>query len=166
MAEAILNQKARGRLVAESAGPHPAVRVNPYTIEALREVGIDWRGRQRRSIDDLESPSCDIVITLCDRAREACPTFPRQPALAHWGMEDPAAVEGDEEAKRCAFRETLQLISRRIEDAGAADGKTGKVGTAGAAESGLRTGVRRCPAHVEPGFHPRHGRALEFWQKL
>jgi protein-tyrosine-phosphatase len=81
----------------------------------LQEVGIDWRGRQPRSIDDLESPSWDIVITVCDHAREACPIFPGQPALAHWGMEDPAAVEGDEETKRRAFREALQLIYRRID---------------------------------------------------
>ena len=115
MAEAILNQKARGRLTAESAGSQPAPRVNPFAVEALREAGIEWQGRRPRSIDDLTSRHWDIVITVCDRAREACPIFPGQPALAHWGMEDPAAVEGDDEIKRRAVREALQLISRRID---------------------------------------------------
>ncbi len=115
MAEAILNQKGRGRFVAESAGSQPASRVNPYAVEALREAGIDWRGRQPRGIDGLVSQSWDIVITVCDRAREACPIFPGQPALAHWGMEDPASVGGNDETKRQAFREALQLISRRID---------------------------------------------------
>ena len=115
MAEAILNQKGRGRFVAESAGSQPAARVNPYAVEALRESGIDLKGRRPRGIDDLGSSSWDIVITVCDRAKEACPIFPGQPALAHWGMEDPAAVEGNDETKRRAFREALQLISRRID---------------------------------------------------
>ena len=115
MAEAILNQKGQGRFVAESAGSQPAARVNPYAIEVLRESGIDWQGRRPRSIDDLGSRSWEIVITVCDRAKEACPIFPGQPALAHWGMEDPAEVAGDEDTKRRAFREALQLISRRID---------------------------------------------------
>jgi arsenate reductase (thioredoxin) len=115
MAEAVLNRKGRGRFIAESAGSQPASRVNPYALEALRDAGIDWRGRQPRGIDNLASRSWDIVITVCDRAREACPIFPGQPALAHWGMEDPASVEGDEDTKRQAFREALQLISRRID---------------------------------------------------
>ena len=115
MAEAILNQKGRGRFVAESAGSQPAGRVNPFAIDALQEAGIEWKGRRPRGIDDLASRDWDIVITVCDNAREACPIFPGQPALAHWGMEDPAAVEGDEETKRRAFREALQLISRRID---------------------------------------------------
>jgi arsenate reductase len=89
--------------------------VNPYAIEALKEAGIEWRRRLPRGIDDLVTRDWDIVITVCDKAREACPIFPGQPALAHWGMEDPAAVEGDDEAKRRAFREALQLISRRID---------------------------------------------------
>jgi arsenate reductase len=115
MAEAVLNRKGRGRFVAESAGSQPAARVNPFAVEALREAGIDWRGRQPRGIDDLLTRDWDIVITVCDNAREACPIFPGQPALAHWGMEDPAAVQGDDEIRRRAFREALQLISRRID---------------------------------------------------
>jgi arsenate reductase (thioredoxin) len=115
MAEAVLNRKGRGRFIAESAGSQPAARVNSYAVEALKEAGIDWRGHQPRGIDDLAQQSWDIVITVCDNAREACPIFPGQPALAHWGMEDPASVVGDEENRRRAFREALQLISRRID---------------------------------------------------
>lgn len=115
MAEAILNQKGRGRFIAESAGSQPAARVNRFAVEALREIGIDWQGRQPRGLDELERRSWDIVITVCDRARDACPIFPGQPLSAHWGMEDPAGVEGDDEVKRRAFREALQVISRRID---------------------------------------------------
>jgi arsenate reductase len=115
MAEAVLNQKGGGRFIAESAGSRPAARVNPYAVEALREAGIDWQGRRPRGFDELGSKSWDIVITVCDRAKEACPIFPGQPALTHWGMEDPAGVEGDDETKPRAFREALQLISRRID---------------------------------------------------
>ena len=115
MAEAVLNRKGRGHFIAESAGSEPAALVNPYAVEALRESGVDWRGHQPRGLDDPAQQSWDIVITVCDNAREACPLFPGQPVLAHWGMEDPARVAGDDEAKRRAFREALQLISRRID---------------------------------------------------
>lgn len=115
MAEALLNRKGRGRFIAESAGSQPADRVNHFAVEALQEAGIEWQGHRPRGIDDLGSVNWDIVITVCDNAREACPIFPGQPALAHWGMEDPASVEGDDDTKRRAFREALQLISRRID---------------------------------------------------
>ena len=115
MAEAILNSKGAGRFIAESAGSNPASRVNPYAVKVLREAGIDWPGRQPRGIDDLDVRTWDIIITVCDRAREACPLFPGQPTLAHWGMEDPASVEGDELTKHQAFHAALQLISRRID---------------------------------------------------
>lgn len=115
MAEAILNRQAQGRIVAESAGSRPVARVNPLTIETLREHGIDWAGHAPRSVDGLERERWDFVITVCDKAKESCPIFPGQPMLAHWGMPDHAAVEGDETARRAAFRDTHFLLSRRID---------------------------------------------------
>jgi arsenate reductase len=115
MAEAILNGKGRGRFVAASAGSQPAARVNPYAIETLRDAGIRWAGHAPRSVDGLEREPWDFVITVCDRAKESCPVFPGHPVLAHWGMPDPAAVEGDDAAKRAAFRNAFVLLGRRID---------------------------------------------------
>jgi arsenate reductase len=115
IAEAVLNRKGMGRFVAESAGSTPASRVNPHAIDILRESGIEWRGHAPRGLDGLESKPWDFVITVCDRAKEACPIFPGQPILAHWGMPDPAEVEGGDAAKRIAFTDALTLISRRID---------------------------------------------------
>jgi arsenate reductase len=115
MAETILNRKGRGRFIAESAGSRPVERVNPYAIEVLREGGIEWQGHPPRGLDGLDSRPWDFVITVCDHARESCPIFPGQPVLAHWGMPDPAAVEGDDRTKRVAFSDALTLISRRID---------------------------------------------------
>ena len=115
MAEAILNSKARGRIVAESAGSQPAPRVNPLAIETLRDYGIEWAGHPPRSVAGLERERWDCVITVCDRAKESCPIFPGQPVVVHWGMRDPAGVEGDDATKRAAFRDAFLLISRRID---------------------------------------------------
>lgn len=115
MAEAILNAKGEGRLVAASAGSHPAARVNPYAIDTLREFNIPWAGHPPRSFAGLERERWDAVVTVCDRARESCPIFPGQPMLAHWSVPDPAAVEGNEATKRAAFREAFLELSRRID---------------------------------------------------
>jgi arsenate reductase len=115
MAEAILARRGQGRFVVESAGSKPAARVNPLAVEALKETGIEWQGRVPRGLDGLDHREWDFVITVCDRAKEACPIFPGTPVLAHWGMADPAEVEGPEDVKRRAFREALLLISRRID---------------------------------------------------
>jgi len=115
MAEALLNWKGKGRFEAESAGSRPADRVNPLAIEMLRQYDIPWRGRAPRGVDGLERQPWDFVITVCDRAKESCPIFPGQPMLAHWGMPDPAEVDGDERTKQAAFRDAFLLISRRID---------------------------------------------------
>jgi arsenate reductase len=115
LAEAVLNRKGQGRFEAYSAGSRPAARVNPFALRVLAEGGIDWGGRQPRGLEVLDQERWDFVITVCDKAREVCPVFPGQPILAHWGMPDPAALEGDDEQKLAAFRESLILISRRID---------------------------------------------------
>lgn len=115
MAEAILNRKGRGRILAESAGSQPAARVNPLAVETLRDYGIDWQGHPPRPVDGLEREAWDFVITVCDRAKESCPVFPGQPMLAHWGMPDPATVAGDDAARRAAFRDAFLVLNRRID---------------------------------------------------
>ena len=115
IAEALFNQLGRGRIHAESAGTQPKPQVHRLAVAVLKEHGLEWRDRRPRGVDGLEREHWDFVITVCDRARESCPIFPGQPVLAHWGMPDPAAVEGDEVARRAAFRDALVLIARRIE---------------------------------------------------
>lgn len=115
MAEAILNAKAEGRFHAESAGSKPAARVNPFAIETLQHYGVRWAGHPPRTVDGLEREPWDFVITVCDRAKEACPIFPGQPVIAHWGMPDPAEVNGDDATKRKAFRDAYLLLTRRID---------------------------------------------------
>lgn len=115
IAEALLSTKGRGRFVAASAGSRPAARVNSFAVEVLAEMGIDWWGRTPRGMDGLELEPWDFVITVCDRAKESCPYFPGQPVLAHWGMPDPAEVEGTDEQKLAAFRDTLVTLARRID---------------------------------------------------
>jgi len=115
MAEALFNALGGGRVVAESAGSQPAPRVNPLAIETLARHGIVWKGHEPRSVDGLEREPWDAVITVCDKAREACPVFPAHPAIAHWGMSDPAEVAGSDEARREAFWQASLLLRKRIE---------------------------------------------------
>ncbi len=115
IAEALLAQKGAGRFEVVSAGSRPAGRVNPFAVQVLGEAGIRWEGKVPKGLDGLETQRWDFVITVCDRAREACPIFPGTPILAHWGMPDPAEVEGTEEVKRRAFQDTMVTLGRRID---------------------------------------------------
>lgn len=115
IAEKLLNRKGHSRFTAESAGSRPAAQVNPYAIEALERHGYFWTGGRPRSVDCVITEQWDFVITVCDRAKEACPIFPGQPVVAHWGMPDPAEVEGTEDEKRRAFDDTILVISRRLD---------------------------------------------------
>ena len=115
MAEAVLNARGRGRFEAFSAGSHPAAAVHSLAIETLREAGLEWGGRAPRGLDGLDREHWDIVITVCDNARESCPVFPGQPVVAHWGLPDPAAVDGSERERRAAFHRALVQVSRRID---------------------------------------------------
>jgi arsenate reductase len=115
IAEALMNKKAHGRFVASSAGSRPAPRINPLAVQTLREIGIDWAGHEPRSIDSIIGQKFDFVITVCDNAKEACPILPGHPIHAHWGMEDPAEVQGTDEEKARAFTAARVLLSRRID---------------------------------------------------
>ncbi|HEY9015753.1 MAG TPA: arsenate reductase ArsC [Gemmatimonadales bacterium] len=115
MAEAVLNYRGEGRFLAGSAGSHPAERVNPLAIDVLNEAGLAWRGHPPRGLDGVEREPWDLVITVCDQARESCPLFPGGPLQAHWGMPDPAAVDGSEAERRAAFSGALGMIIRRID---------------------------------------------------
>lgn len=115
IAEALLSRKGSGRFEVASAGSRPAPRVNPWAVRVLEEHGIPWGGRTPRGLDGLEHEQWDFVITVCDRARESCPIFPGTPVLAHWGMPDPAEVEGSDAEKLRAFRETYITLDRRLD---------------------------------------------------
>ena len=115
IAEALLARKGARRFTVVSAGSKPAPRVNPFAVRVLGEAGIPWEGKVPKGLEALDHQQWDFVITVCDRAREACPIFPGTPILAHWGMPDPAEVEGSDEDKLRAFRDTMMVLSRRID---------------------------------------------------
>ena len=115
IAATILDQKGAGRFVARSAGSHPAPEVNPGAIAALERYGYRWPGGHPRGLDEVMDEDWDFVITVCDRARETCPILPGQPMTAHWGVPDPAAVDGTDEQRRRAFDETVLAMARRLE---------------------------------------------------
>jgi arsenate reductase len=118
LAEAILNKLGKGRFVAFSAGSHPNGRVNPHALELLGRLGFDTQGLRSKAWDEFAAPGApdlDFVFTVCDNAAgEVCPIWPGQPMTAHWGLPDPAAVEGSDLDKANAFRETFRALERRI----------------------------------------------------
>jgi len=118
LAEAILNQIGKGRFRAYSAGSHPAGQVNPYVLETLAAQNLPVAELRSKSWEEFAAPGApalDFVFTVCDNAAgEVCPVWPGQPVSAHWGIEDPAAVQGDDAARRHAVHTALQLLNRRI----------------------------------------------------
>ncbi|MBL0940099.1 MAG: arsenate reductase ArsC [Gemmatimonadaceae bacterium] len=106
--------RGAGRVEAESAGSRPAARINPYAVETLAAHGIIWRDRQPQSIQDVSGRSYDLVITVCDNARDVCPFFPGAGTQVHWGMPDPADHALPEDARR-AFAESYNAIRDRVE---------------------------------------------------
>lgn len=118
MAEAILNQFGKGRFVAYSAGSQPAAEVNPQAIALLERNKIDTRHLRAKDWAEFakpDAPKMDFVLTVCDKAAgEVCPIWPGQPMTAHWGVDDPASVEGDNEKKAKAFYDAYIILNRRI----------------------------------------------------
>jgi protein-tyrosine-phosphatase len=121
LAEAVMNgiPACKGKFVAYSAGSHPKTRPNPFAIELLKRSGFSVVELRSKSWDEFgrpDAPVMDFVFTVCDEAAgETCPYWPGHPMTAHWGMPDPASVEGSDDDKRKAFNDTMILVRRRIE---------------------------------------------------
>lgn len=118
LAEALLNALGIGRVRAYSAGSRPTGRVNFYVLELLEAEGLDTAGLRSKGWDEFaatQAPEPDLVITVCEGAAgEACPVWPGQPLIAHWGVADPAAAGGSEEDIRRAFMHVYALLAERI----------------------------------------------------
>ena len=118
IAESILRQSGQGRFNAFSAGSHPTGMVNPLALGLLQANRMPVDGLRSKNWEEFaqpDSPPLDFVITVCDNAAgEVCPVWPGQPMTAHWGVPDPAAVDGSEEAKRKAFSEACRVLLARI----------------------------------------------------
>lgn len=118
MAEAWVTSLGKGRFKGFSAGSKPTGNVNPFVIEQLAKFGHPVEHLRSKSWDEFaspEAPRMDFIITVCDNAAgEACPFWPGHPATAHWGFEDPAAVEGSDDDKRAAFERICRQIETRV----------------------------------------------------
>jgi arsenate reductase len=118
MAEAILKHRGRGRFTAYSAGSHPGGKVNPHALRQLELSHLPTEGLRSKGWDEFANsgaPKMNFVFTVCDNAaREVCPIWPGQPLTAHWGVPDPAVVEGSMAQVERAFREAFVTLDRRI----------------------------------------------------
>ena len=113
MAEGLWNHLGGKEWEAFSAGSEPAGYVHPLAIAAMAEIGLDINGYQSKHLDTFADQPFDLVVTVCDQARQACPTWPVKETL-HWPLEDPAMVSGDDESRRAAFHEIREQIADQI----------------------------------------------------
>ena len=118
LAEQLLNHWGAGKFRGFSAGSFPKGQVHPIALELLRHMNLSTEGLRSKSWDEFAvpgAPAMDFVFTVCDNAAgEACPVWPGRPITAHWGVEDPAAVEGPDSEKRLAFRKAFHELENRI----------------------------------------------------
>ena len=118
LAEALINQWGQGRFRGFSAGSHPKGAVHPIALQLLRKMNLPTEGLRSKSWDEFAvagAPPLDFVFTVCDNAAgEVCPYWPGQPMTAHWGVADPAAVEGTDADKWLAFRDAFRMLDNRI----------------------------------------------------
>jgi len=118
IAEGLLNEMGGGRFRAWSAGSHPKGTVHPMALAVLAEHRIPTDGFRSKGWEEFAQPNApqmDFVFTVCDQAAgEVCPVWPGQPMTAHWGMPDPAAVQGDADTQRRAFLDTFVTMQRRL----------------------------------------------------
>ena len=117
--ECLINRLGRGKFRGFSAGSHPKGEVHPLAIEVLRRNNFVTDGLRSKDWGEFSAPGAarmDFVFTVCDNAAaEVCPVWPGQPMTAHWGIADPAAVEGDEVARMMAFRQALRELEHRVD---------------------------------------------------
>lgn len=114
MAEGLLRHLGGGSIQAESAGTKPSL-VRPEAIAAMAELGIDLSGHRSKSVEEFAGQHFDVVLTVCDNAREVCPVFPAATVMVHQAFEDPAGVEGDDEIRLQAFRRVRDQIHEYFE---------------------------------------------------
>jgi arsenate reductase len=118
LAECILNRLGQGKFQAYSAGSQPKGTIHPYALELLQHYQYSTEHLRSKSWEEFSgtaAPPLDFVFTLCDEAaKETCPVWPGQPISAHWGLPDPAAVDGTEAQKRFAFVDTMRMLNNRI----------------------------------------------------
>ncbi len=118
LAESLLNHQGHGRFRAFSAGSYPKGQVHPIALALLKHLEFPTDGLRSKSWDEFDTPGAprmDFIITVCDNAAaEVCPVWPGKPVTAHWGVPDPAAVEGTEADQWAAFRTTLRSLENRI----------------------------------------------------
>jgi arsenate reductase len=113
MAEALLRKEGGDAFDVVSAGVDPR-GVNPLTIRALAEIGVDIAGARSKSVSEFLGQRFDYVITVCDRARESCPVFPGGAETLHWGFDDPAEATGSEAERHAVFVRVMGEVGRRI----------------------------------------------------
>lgn len=118
LAEAILQREGLGRFRSFSAGSQPKGEVHPLSLKVLQSLNYDVSGFRSKSWEEFSGPDApvlDFVFTVCDNAaNEVCPIWPGQPMTAHWGVPDPAAVEGTEAERHAAFFDTYRMLANRI----------------------------------------------------
>lgn len=118
IAELILRKDGHGRFRSFSAGSHPKERVNPFALKVLESLDYPTDGMRPKSWEEFavpDAPVMDFVFTVCDNAAgESCPVWPGQPMTAHWGIEDPAAVEGSDLEKEAAFVAAFRYLKNRV----------------------------------------------------
>ena len=114
MAEGLFRQAGGDRYEVFSAGTKPS-QVRPEAVAVMREIGIDISGHRSKSVDEFAGQEMDLVITVCDNAKESCPIFPGATQRLHWPFEDPAALAGSEEQRLAAFRSIREQIRARIQ---------------------------------------------------
>jgi arsenate reductase len=115
MAEGLLRHASGGRIEVESAGTHPSV-VRPEAIAVMREIGIDISAQRSKSVDAFAGQSFDLVVTVCDSARETCPVYPGHAIRRHQAFADPAVVSGPESVRLAAFRRVRDEIAHYVSE--------------------------------------------------